>query len=67
MFIHIVQEIWYTPPKSGGKKIAGGKLVEKLRNTLRCLKDVMQPTTATATEVTEDNLDECSGKFRVCD
>ena len=37
--IPCIQEVWYTPPKAGGKKIAGGKLVEKLRNTWRCLLD----------------------------
>ncbi len=36
----VVQETWYTAPKTGGKKISGGKIPEKLRNTWRTLADL---------------------------
>jgi len=50
-----MQEVWYTPPKCGGKKIAGGKLVEKLRNTWRCLQDYRKKTDGVTHTVTSDS------------
>jgi len=59
-----LQETWYTPPKASGKKIAGGKLVEKLRNTWRCLQHLKLTNSATVSDpsVFDDN----SGMYLTC-
>jgi len=50
--------VWYTPPKAGGKKIAGGKLTEKLRNTWRMLKQHDPGQRSTDTSFADDDIDE---------
>lgn len=47
--LHLCQETWYVPP-SKVNKIAGGKLVEKLRNTWRQIKSSMTPESSQSKE-----------------
>jgi hypothetical protein len=48
------QGIWYTPPIPGGRRIAGGKLTEKLRNTCRLLNH-FEPTETVSEACSDDN------------
>jgi len=55
MLTLFAQGVWYTPPVPGGKRIAGGKLTEKLRNTWRMLNQFESRSSNSSTATAEDN------------